>query len=305
MIQSIIADIKREFATGNVITRLVITNVAVFFMINCVYFALKMGNGGVLPPLYDDIVHFFSISSSLFHNLTHPWVFVTSIFLHLGLWHLFWNMIMLYWFGKIVADLVGGYRILPLYLLGGLVGGLAFWGSALIFPFGAGGTVYALGASAGVMAIVVASGIIAPDYHMNLILIGPVKLKYIVAILVILDIFALAGDINTGGHFAHLGGAIMGWVFVTQMHQGNDWSEGINSFISKIQDFFRHDQGRIRSKKQTKLVVKHHYRRKSEPLTEDETEEKVDRILDKIKEGGYQSLTQEEKKFLHNVSGKR
>ena len=122
MFQSIIDDIKRELATGNLITRLVIVNVGVFFLINVLWFVLKMANAGSVPPLYYDFLHFFSVSSSIMHNITHPWVFVTSIFLHEGFWHLLWNMLFLYWFGRIVADLIGEQKILPLYLLGGCCG---------------------------------------------------------------------------------------------------------------------------------------------------------------------------------------
>ncbi len=304
MLQSIIADIRREFTTGNVISRLVIINVGVFILINSVHFALKIGNGGELPPLYADIVHFFSISSSLLHNLTHPWVFITSIFLHTGFWHLLWNMLFLYWFGRIVADLIGEQKVFPLYLLGGLVGCFMFWGSAALFQYGGSGTIYALGASAGVMAIVVASGIIAPDYNMRLLLIGDVKLKYIVAVLVLLDIFGLASDHNTGGHFAHLGGVLMGWFFVFQLREGNDWSEGVNGLFAKVQQFFREDGSRPRARGKTTLVVKKRYKRQSEKLSEDEIQERIDQILDKIKVEGYQSLTQAEKDFLHNASGR-
>lgn len=304
MLQSIIADIRREFSFGNVVTRLVIINVAVFIVINLIRLIFYLGNAGVVPPLYHDIVHFFSVSSDIKHNLTHPWVFVTSIFLHESFWHLLWNMLFLYWFGRIVGDLLGDRKIFPIYLLGGMVGCFAFWISAQILPYMQGHTGYALGASAGVMAIVVTSGMIAPDYIMRLILLGDIRLKYIVLALVLLDLFALAGNSNTGGHFAHLGGVAMGWLFVSQLRSGNDWSEGVNNLMDKIVNFFKGEKVPVSRTKKARIVKKTF--KKSEPrqYSEDEIQERIDVILEKIKKTGYESLTLEEKEFLNNASSR-
>lgn len=305
MLESILADIRREFSFGNVVTRLVIINVSVFIAINLIRLIFYLGNAGVIPPLYHDIVHFFSVSTDIMHNLTHPWVFVTSIFLHESFWHLLWNMLFLYWFGRIVGDLLGDRKVFPIYLLGGMVGCFVFWLSAQILPYMNGYTGYALGASAGVMAIVVTSGMIAPDYIMRLILLGDVRLKYVVLTLVLLDLFAVAGDSNTGGHFAHLGGVVMGWLFVSQLRTGNDWSEGVNNILDKIVQFFKGEKMPVTTAKETKLVVKKSYK-KSEPkvYSADEIQERVDMILEKIKKEGYASLSKEEKEFLNNASSR-
>ena len=155
------------------------------------------------------------------------------------------------------------------------------------------------------MAIVMTAGMIAPEYNMRLLLLGDVKLKYIVAVLILVDIFGLASDYNTGGHFAHLGGVVMGWLFVLQLREGNDWSEGINHLLKKISDFFSEPKKRVKTRtmaKERTLVVKKHYKKNSAELSEDEVEERVDLILDKIKAKGYESLTKEEKDFLNNAS---
>ncbi len=302
MLQSILADVRKEFAMGNVVNRLIIINVAVFILVNIVKLSLNLANQGEIPPFYRTFIEFFSISSSILHNVTHPWVFITSIFLHERFWHILWNMLFLYWFGRIVGDMIGDRKIFPLYLLGGLVGCFVFWMSAQFMPFGAVGTVYALGASAGVMSIVVASGMIAPDYNMRLLLIGDVRLKYIVFFLVLLDVFALGGDVNTGGHFAHLGGAFMGWFFVQQLRVGNDWSDGVNNIMAKIVQFFSEGRPQTRITKERTLVVKKNYHKNTETLSKDEIEDRVDKILDKIKASGYDSLSREEKEFLNNAS---
>lgn len=305
MLQSILADIRREFSFGNMVTRLVIINVVVFIAVNVLRLILYLGNAGVVPPLYHDIVRFFSVSSDIMHNLTHPWVFVTSIFLHESFWHLLWNMLFLYWFGRIVGDLLGDRKIFPIYLLGGIVGCFVFWLSAQVLPYMSGHTGYALGASAGVMAIVVTSGLIAPDYIMRLLLIGDVRLKYVVATLVLLDLFAVAGDSNTGGHFAHLGGVVMGWLFVSQLRSGNDWSDGINNILDKVVNFFSGEKVPVKTSREARIIVKQTYKKKDQiTYSDDEIQERVDAILEKIKKTGYQSLTSEEKEFLHNASSR-
>ncbi|MEM9992180.1 MAG: rhomboid family intramembrane serine protease, partial [Bacteroidota bacterium] len=247
MFDSIWEDIKREFSYGNMVTRLVIINVVVFVSINLVRLLLFLASGGSVPEFYQDILHFFCMSSDWFHVLTHPWGIFTSMFLHEGLWHILWNMLFLYWFGRIVGDFIGNQRILPLYLLGGLVGSVFYFLSALFLPIGP----FALGASGAVMAIVVAAGTIAPDYMMRLIFLGDVKLKYIVAVLVFLDLIGIANNTNTGGHFAHLGGAAFGAFFVTQLRRGNDLSLPVNNMIDSIKNFFK-SEGRAKASKRSK-----------------------------------------------------
>ncbi len=303
MIGSIIDDLKREFSTGTVLHRIIIINVLVFVAINVVKFVLRIKGAGELDPLYYEILHFFTISSDLIHNLKHPWSLLTSMFLHEGFWHLLWNMLFLYWFGRIVADLVGTAKILPLYLLGGLAGAVFFWFSAVVLDYGGGQEVFALGASAGVMAVVVASGMIAPDYNLRLLLIGDVKLKYVVAVLVFLDLVGIANYDNTGGHFAHIGGAVLGWLFVRQLQQGNDWSITINHMLTRIKHFFdREPQPVHRRKRETTMVVKRFYQKEESSSAEVPHQDRLDAILDKISKSGYDSLTKDEISFLEDAS---
>lgn len=298
-------DAKREYRRGNMVTRLVMLNVAVFVFVNILKIVLRAYYGFETNQMqgYDDVINFLMISSDMWHNLTHPWVFITSIFLHEGFMHILFNMLFLYWFGAIVGDLVGDRHILPLYLLGGLIGGVAFIGSAILLNYGGGDPVYALGASGAVMSIVVASAVIAPEYEMNLLLIGRVKLKYIVMVLVFLDMISVANNTNTGGHFAHLGGVFFGWLYVQQLRTGNDLSVPVNNFFSSIKSFF----GGLRKPKGPHVV----YRNKSakRPHASSDThdlshQEKLDSILEKIKKAGYDSLTEEEKEFLFKASKK-
>ena len=316
MLQSIWDDVRRELDKGNMITRLIIINIAVFVAINLVNLILFIANGGTPSPLYQTILHFFCMSSDWKFFLTHPWGLFTSMFLHEGFFHILWNMLFLYWFGRIVGDFIGDQRILPLYLLGGIAGGALFFISANLLPYGAGGS-FALGASAGVMAIVVAAGTISPDYIMRLLFIGDVKLKYIVAVLVFLDLILIPRGGNTGGHFAHLGGALFGYIFVAQLRSGNDMSRPVNNILDSISGFFERlfsgQGGRKRPKVVYRNPSKKRPRRSAKGSAASDSgqsrgsvdQEKVDAILDKIKQSGYDSLTAEEKEFLFNASKKK
>ena len=299
MLQSILEDVRREFRMGNMVTRLVIVNIVGFLTINLIRLVLWLGNAGVVHPVYYQIRKYLTLSSEPWFDLTHPWVLITSIFLHEGFWHLLWNMLFLFWFGRIVGDLIGNHRVMPLYLLGGIFAGLIFILSAQFLPFGNHGEVYALGASGAVMALVVAAGMIAPDYGIHLIIIGEVRLKYIVAVLVVLDLISLANDSNTGGHFAHLGGAFFGYLFIVLIREGIDLSTGVNSLMASIIGLFQP----VQQKRWPRLVyVQDNGKRKKTSRNEVNPQKKLDGILEKIKQKGIESLSAEERDFLEKQS---
>lgn len=306
MFDSIIDDVKREFSSGNMLTRIIIVNIAFFILINIIKLALFIGGGGSTPSLYHDIVHFFSISSGWKHDLTHPWTIVTHMFLHEGFWHLLWNMLFLYWFGRIVGDFLGDRRVLPLYLLGGFAGAFFYFLFAQLLPSGALGGQFALGASAAVMAIVVAAGAIAPDYSIRLLFIGEVRLKYVVLAIVFIDLIAIPNGSNTGGHFAHLGGAFLGWFFVSQLKSGTDITAPLGELLKRITDYFKESP---KPKSRVKVAYKNPNKRKQKTKNTDQDtakshQEELDTILDKIKQTGYESLTSAEKEFLFKASKK-
>lgn len=303
MFTSIWDDIKQQFSHGNMLTKIILVNIAVFVVINLVlvFSGGFRADGGAI---YESIVKPFGINSEPYYLITHLWGVITSMFLHVGFMHILWNMILLYWFGRIFGDLVGDRRVLPLYLMGGLFGGLAFVVYARLT-----GDTYAIGASGAVMSIILATGVIAPDYNLRLILIGDVKLKYVVAVLLFLDIIGIGGDINTGGHYAHLGGAFFGYLFATQLQNGRDWAAPVNNFLDKLAVFFKGFGG---GKKRGPRVAyknpnadKVTRQRPSPKSTPDPShQEHLDAILDKIKRNGYDSLSEEEKEFLFNASKK-
>lgn len=308
MLQSIWDDIKQEFDYGNMIKRIIIVNVAVYIFINLLWVFIS----GVAPDFYQGTVEFFSISSSGWHLLTHPWSLLTHMFLHEGFWHILWNMLFLFWFGRIFGDLLGDRRVLPLYILGGLAGAVVYF---LVANLGlVAGSSHALGASAAVMAILVASGVFAPNYGIRLLFLGEVKLKWIVFALVFMNILGTKGTVNAGGSWGHLGGIAMGFVYALQLQQGNDLSAPIQRMIRRVEDYFKALLSGSRPGPKAAYrrgqAVKTASGDKSQNSRQERTtskgtlshQEQLDAILDKIKASGYDSLSQTEKDFLFRAS---
>ncbi|MEM9525236.1 MAG: rhomboid family intramembrane serine protease, partial [Bacteroidota bacterium] len=126
MLQSIWDDVRREFSFGNMINKIIIVNISVFLVISLMWVFLRIFNGWEDSNLYDSIVRLLAVSHDWWHMLTRPWTLITHMFLHEGFWHILWNMLFLFWFGRIFGDLLGDERVLPLYITGGLAGFLAY-----------------------------------------------------------------------------------------------------------------------------------------------------------------------------------
>ncbi len=316
MLQSIWEDVRKEFNHGNMVNRIVIINVSVFVLITLFWLVLRVSHGWDFPvETYYSVRNFFLISSDWWHNLTHPWVFITSMFMHEDFWHILWNMLFLYWFGRIVGDFIGDHRVLPIYLLGGLVGNIVFFATIALKG---GGPYFALGASGAVMGIAVASAVLSPNYIIRLLLIGDVRLKYVVGVLLLLDFFFISRDENTGGHLAHLGGAVMGWIFVWRLREGQDLSQPVNRILKAIGNFLkspfkrnprRREGPRMAYRNPVKTTSKTARNTQAKGGRASDTtatnlshQEQLDAILDKIKQSGYDSLSKEEKEFLFNAS---
>ncbi|NNE26548.1 MAG: rhomboid family intramembrane serine protease [Saprospiraceae bacterium] len=298
MLNSVFEDFKYAMRSGNMITKIMIVNVAIFIMLNLV--KVFDFNSGVDPQsIFHTIENLLSVPSSIGTLIRQPWSILTHMFLHVGFWHIFWNMLLLYWFGRIVGDFIGDNRILPIYIMGGLMGAVFYIVTDQFLPNGTAGNAYALGASAAVMAMVWTAATLSPDYIMRLILIGPVKLKYIALVLFILDIFQSAGSSNSGGAFAHIGGALFGMLYVYLLRKGTDLTEPWQA------DFWQNKPARKKTSRSSFKVV---HKSESKPPPKKErprsTQEELDRILDKINQQGYDKLSQEEREFLYQASKK-
>jgi membrane associated rhomboid family serine protease len=289
-------DIRKTFRNGNNLTRLIYINLAVFFLITIVAVIGFLLNNQLVS---ETALNLFSVPASFKALLIRPWTLITYMFLHKDIWHILFNMLWLYWFGKIFLEYLDQRKLVAVYLLGGISGALVYILSFNIFPAFTGivAESVAIGASASVMAIVIAIAAYVPDYTIQLFLFGRVKIKYLA-----LGIFVFTSimdfSVNSGGKLAHIGGAFFGYFYTLNLRQGRDISKSFN----KILDFFV-----TLFKPRQKLKVT--YRK---PATEyeynkvkTEHQARINNILDKISKGGYDSLTKEERETLFKESQKK
>ena len=290
----------QRYNNGHV--QLIIINLAVFVVMGVIMVITRIGG---LDTLWAIIHEQFQIPARFAEFVTRPWTLVTYMFMHdlSGILHILFNMLILYWFGRLFVEYLGSDKLVAVYLLGGLAGGIAYLLAYNTIPFFVEqSTAYRIGmvgASASVNAIVVATATLVPNYTFFLLLIGPVRIKYIAAVIVFLSFLGTVGD-NAGGNIAHLGGALMGFIYMKQLQSGVNWGGWITVTLDWFKDLFKE-----------KRRVKVSYRKERPAATKASTTEKVgytqeeiDRILDKISEGGYESLTKDEKEKLFNASKK-
>lgn len=228
-----------------------------------------------------------SLPANLPDLLTHFWTPFTYMFMHAGVLHILFNMLWLYWLGQIFEEYLGNKRIMGLYLLGGLAGAIFF---VIIFntlpvykTSGIAAGSLLVGASASVMAIIVATATLLPDYTIALFLIGPVKLKWL-ALFYVISSFLGVTSANAGGEISHLGGALMGFVYIQQLQKGNDW-------ITLISNWFK-------PRPNLKVVSKN----PSKAPSGAPRQEEIDHVLDKISKSGYDNLSKQEKEVLFRAS---
>ncbi len=285
--------IKYDFRkSDNVVIKIILINVGVFLAINIikVFLFLLQADSNIIITIIRNLAVPANFSSLIFK----PWTLLTYMFLHEDFLHILFNMLWFYWFGSILQRHIGNKKILPVYVLGGLAGGIIYILSYNIFPAFENviDVSYALGASAGVLAIVVAAATLLPNHSIILFIIGPVKLKYIAIFSIILDLLSIPSS-NAGGHIAHLGGALFGYIYIRQLQKGNDLGRGFNKIMDSIIAIF--------SKKNT-IKVKYKNTTVKHSSESASKEERIDVILDKIAQSGYDSLTKEEKDFLFKAS---
>ncbi len=205
--------LKYKYKTGSVMTRLIFINVLVFVVIKIFHVVFTLFNVYAI-----DLITFLGIPSHIPLLLNRFWTPITYMFVHEGFLHLLFNMLWLYWFGHIFQQYFSGRTLGSLYVLGGLAGALLYVAAFNTIPYyldmGRGG--WMIGASAAVMAIVMGTAFYRPDVQVNLLFLGPVKIIYIAVFAFVLDFISLGSPTNPGGHVAHIGGALSGYIFAIQ-----------------------------------------------------------------------------------------
>ncbi|GAA4829857.1 rhomboid family intramembrane serine protease [Algivirga pacifica] len=295
----------RDFKTtwnkpNNSLPRLIIINVVAFVAMSILSLVLRYAVGPYAFERY--ILEYIALPSSFLEFITKPWTLVTYFFTHSlsHFLHIVFNMLGLYWFGVIFMEYLGNKKLVDIYVLGGLAGGLiymiAYFASSFMQNPIAPPMIGLIGASACVYAIIVGAATVAPDYRMNLLFIGPVKIVYLALAYIFMNVISLGGGDNFGGHIAHLGGALTGFIYVKSLKKGVDLGSWVSNFLTWITNW---------NKPSRKFKVTHRGRKTNIKKSSEPDQAMVDAILDKISERGYENLTQEEKEILFKASQKK
>lgn len=288
--------IKSQFRSGSNLMNIIYINSAVFLLIAVIKMFAFLFQA---TEISEKIVEFLAIPAAPENLIRRPWTVVTYMFLHEEFFHLLFNMLWLYWFAKIFLQYFDHKKLVNLYVLGGLGGALLYVVSYNLFPAFAEyiNNSIALGASASVMAVVVATATYVPNYNVRLLLIGQVKIKYLaIGILLLTSVVDFAS--NTGGKIAHLGGALIGFIYANRLRGGTDIGLWISKIIDSVVTIFK-------PRKKMKVTYKRPMDDYKFNQTKADNQKQLDKILEKISKGGYESLSREEKELLFKESQKK
>lgn len=277
-----------QFKTADILTKVIVINALIFIVVTIAAALLQISAGVLLQ--------WFVLPEDVGRFITQPWSLITYGFLHAGFFHILFNMLWLYFFGRHVLNLFSERRFLTLYLLGTISGGVVYMISYNLFPAFSAVNGTLLGASAAVMAIMAFAATYSPNAPVRIFTIN-LKLWHIAVFLIVWDLIQLPTLNNAGGLLAHLGGVLFGYVYARQLMQGND----IGKWFEKLMDGF---VNLFKPKKKRPFKTVHRNRTTQRPSQRSKKEDKsdhqkkIDAILDKIGKSGYESLTKEEKDFL-------
>jgi len=300
--------IKVFFSRREILPGLILINIAVWLATVLIRnFAFLFASpesafsGNYKDRVTEWILNSLAVPANIAVLVSKPWTLMTYMFLHTDFIHILFNMLWLWWFGVIFIQYLSQKQLLGTYLFGGIAGALLYVTAFNFFPVFslARESAIALGASASVLAVVVAIAFYVPDYTVNLLFLGQIKIKYIAIFTVLIDLMMLSSG-NAGGHIAHLGGALWGFAY-TKMLPGFDPAKILNVF-------YRMDFNFGKRRKTTRFKV----HKGGKPITDEEfnrqkilRQQKIDSILEKISRSGYDSLSKEEKELLFSSSQKK
>lgn len=284
-------EIKESFSEGSALTRLIYINLGVFlvFRILNVFFFLS----GTPFPFMD----WLALPADFGLLASRPWTLITYMFLHFEFLHILFNLLWLYWMGQIFLTYFDQGKLITIYLLGGISGGLFYVAGYNLFPVFSNmvSDSRLLGASASIIAIVTALAVHAPNHTLHLMFIGPVKMKYIALISVLMYVIGISST-NAGGNLAHLGGAFWGVIYVLQLRRGIDPGKSVNGLFSSLKKTFS---------PKPKVKVKVSYRKPADDIEynrqKNQDQKRMNEILEKISKSGYDSLSKEEKEILFRM----
>lgn len=296
---SIANDIRTAFSRrDNALNQLLLLNVLVFVFLVLTKAIMALSGTGAY---YGNVLRQFELPSDMPSLLRHPWTLLTYAFTHEGPFHILFNLLNLYWFGALIREYLGDRRLVSLYILGSLAGAVLFLLSFNLIPALQGYVgVSLLGASAAVTAIIMAAATLMPDYTFMLFLFGAVRIKYIAAVVILLSVLAINQG-NPGGGIAHIGGALLGFVFVKQLQAGRDLGrpiQAIGDWIARL----------VTGRPNLRVTHRSAPAAAAAPVKKGAVslpgQDEIDLILDKISHSGYESLSKDEKQKLFQASQK-
>jgi len=277
--------------------QLIIINVVIFLVLGVLYVVSRVAD---INPVFEAVHNQFLIPPKFTAFLTRPWTLISYGFAHSlsDIFHILFNMLALYWFGRLIIEYLGSDKLIALYVLGAVAGGVVYLLMFNTIPFFISRSEFSgmVGASAAVYAVMVAAATLLPDYTFFLLFFGPVRIKYIVAVYIVISFLGSVGP-NAGGNLAHLGGALMGFVYLKQLQVGVNWGGWITATLRWVNSLFEPSA-------KVKVTYRKTENRKTQTRYNKATQEEIDAILDKISERGYESLSKEEKEKLFNASKK-
>lgn len=275
--------IKQTISRFDVLERLIALMVVIFILPKILNTFLFLFNGSLSSWL-----EYVELSTNIAQLVYKPWTLISYGFFHESFSHIFWNMLLLYISGKMMLNLFKKELLLNTFFIGVIAGGLIFILSFNIFPVFQGVNSVLIGSSAGVMAVLVFMASYMPNSPVR-VFVFSVPIIYIALGFILLSYFLIPVS-NSGGHLAHLGGAAWGYIYQRQYLKGNDIGAWFMGTFSKIKSLFS-----------TASNLKQQRRKKRSSNTNAKSgvnQKKVDAILDKIADSGYESLTKEEKEYL-------
>jgi membrane associated rhomboid family serine protease len=277
--------------------QLILINVIIFLILAIFSVFSKIGD---FEPVFDVVYRQFTIPPHINDFIHRPWTLLTYAFAHSlsDIYHILFNMLSLYWFGKLIIEYLGSDKMISLYVLGALAAGITYLIFFNTIPYFVQHSEFSgmVGASGAIFAVMVAASTLLPDYSFYLLFFGPVKIKYITGFFIVVSFLGTTGG-NAGGNVAHLGGALMGFVYIKQLQAGVNWGGWITSTLEWFKQLFKPSP-------KVKVTYRKAEGKKQKTEFTKATQEEIDVILDKISDRGYESLTKEEKEKLFNASKK-
>ena len=294
---SIIDDIRSQFKTGSMTTRLITVNAAVFVIITILHLISRNASPLVANQLNLFVYNFFSLITTPNGLLTHPWGLITSIFSHFTFMHFAVNMLLLYSIGRLFESYLGGKKLLATYILGGIAGNLLEF---ICHTFGFSGGTNVIGASGAVFAVIFATAAYVPKFQVSLFGLITIELRTLAILLLVINILSI-GTNNGTAYFAHIGGAIFGYLAIRNIGSSSNLITRVGNWLGNI-SFKRKPKSKIK-------IVKGDYKANAATMKDEDYnaakkkhQERTNVILDKISKSGYESLTKEEKDFLFQQS---